>query len=92
MGAVIGGVSGGIQSALTGGSNPIADLNNKLHSSTAYNMFQQGTSQVATFTGGMTSTMKCFVEAVTLCIGDELIDSSGHIHVISGIYREECAE
>ena len=43
------------------GSGHIAALNAKLHQSTAYNVFQFGVSAIATFTGGMASTMKCFV-------------------------------
>lgn len=43
------------------GSGNIAALNDKLHSSKAYNFFQTGVSVTAAFTGGMTSTMKCFI-------------------------------
>ncbi len=43
------------------GTGDIAALNAKLHESTAYNIFQTGISAVAVFTGGMTTTMKCFV-------------------------------
>jgi len=43
------------------GSGHIAALNAKLHESTAYNVFQFGVSAVAAFTGGMASTMQCFV-------------------------------
>lgn len=43
------------------GSGNIAALNSKLHESTAYNVFQTGVTALAIFTGGMTSTMKCFV-------------------------------
>ena len=43
------------------GSGNIAALNSKLHESTAYNVFQTGVTAVAIFTGGMTTTMKCFV-------------------------------
>ena len=43
------------------GSGHIAALNAKLHESTAYNVFQLGVSAVAAFTGGMSTTMKCFV-------------------------------
>lgn len=43
------------------GSGKIAELNAKLHSSTAYNVFQFAVSATAAFTGGMTSTMNCFV-------------------------------
>ena len=43
------------------GSGHIAELNAKLHSSKAYNIFQTGIGVVSTLTGGMTTTMKCFV-------------------------------
>lgn len=43
------------------GSGNIAALNSKLHESKAYNIFQTGVTAVAIFTGGMTTTMKCFV-------------------------------
>ena len=43
------------------GTGDIAALNAKLHESKAYNIFQVGVSAVAVFTGGMTTTMKCFV-------------------------------
>ena len=47
--------------AIDNKNNPIADLNKKLHSSKAYNIFQTSVSALAVFTGGMTTTMKCFV-------------------------------
>ena len=43
------------------GNGNIAALNSKLHESKAYNIFQTGVTAVAIFTGGMTTTMKCFV-------------------------------
>ena len=43
------------------GTGAIYDLNSKLHSNKAYNFFQTGVSGIAVFTGGMTSTMKCFI-------------------------------
>ena len=43
------------------GTGDIAKLNAKLHESKAYNIFQTGISAVAALTGGMTTTMKCFV-------------------------------
>ena len=151
--------------AIDNKNNPIADLNKKLHSSKAYNIFQTGISALAVFTGGMTSTMSCFIEgtlvstisgrcaidkinvgdkvlsanpetldkkykcvekvfrrkvkklihlvvddeelvttenhpfyvmergfleASIVCIGDELVDSNGNIHIVNGIYRELC--
>ena len=47
--------------AIDGKNNPIADLNKKLHSNKSYNIFQTSVSALAVFTGGMTTTMKCFV-------------------------------
>jgi len=43
------------------GPGTIYDLNSKLHSNTAYNIFQIGVTALAVFTGGMTGTMKCFI-------------------------------
>ena len=43
------------------GSGTIYDLNSKLHSNKAYNIFQIGVTALAVFTGGMTGTMKCFI-------------------------------
>ena len=43
------------------GKGDIAALNARLHESKAYNIFQTGVTAVAVFTGGMTTTMKCFV-------------------------------
>jgi hypothetical protein len=43
------------------GTGDIAALNAKLHENKAYNLFQIGVSATAVFTGGMTTTMKCFV-------------------------------
>ena len=43
------------------GSGTIYDLNSKLHSNTAYNIFQTGVTALAVFTGGMTGTIKCFI-------------------------------
>lgn len=31
-----------------------------------------------------------FLEASIVCIGDELVDSNGNIHIVNGIYRELC--
>ena len=153
--------------AIDNKNNPIADLNKKLHSSKAYNIFQTSVSALAVFTGGMTTTMACFVagvmvvtidglspidklkvgdkvlaldaetldknyknveviykrkvdslvhliiddeeiittknhpfyvkergfvEATLLCIGNELLDSNGDIHLVNDIYREKCIE
>ena len=43
------------------GPGTIYDLNSKLHSNKAYNIFQTGVSALAVFTGGMKATMKCFI-------------------------------
>ena len=43
------------------GTGDIAALNAKLHENKAYNLFQVGVTATAIFTGGMTTTMKCFV-------------------------------
>ncbi len=43
------------------GSGHIAAFNEKLHNNKAYNFFQNGVSVTAAFTGGMTTTMTCFV-------------------------------
>ena len=43
------------------GTGDIAALNAKLHENKAYNIFQIGVTATAIFTGGMTTTMKCFV-------------------------------
>ncbi len=43
------------------GTGDIAKLNAKLHESKAYNLFQTGIAATAVLTGGMTTTMKCFV-------------------------------
>jgi hypothetical protein len=61
--------------ALDNGHNPIADLNKKLHSNKAYNIFQTGVSALAVFTGGMTSTMKCFIA------GTKVITSNGLVTI-----------
>ena len=50
------------------GSGTIYDLNSKLHSNTAYNIFQTGVTALAVFTGGMTSTMKCFIAGTLIAI------------------------
>ena len=151
--------------AIDNKNNPIADLNKKLHSSKAYNIFQTSVSALAVFTGGMTTTMSCFIagtlvatkkgkipieevkcndwvlsaapntlrksykrvenifnrqvdflihlyisgdEIVTsdnhpfyivgkgfvaaslLCVGMQLIDAKGDVHVLENIYREQC--
>ena len=66
-------VSGGISTVMGGfdtlamcagmidPDNPLTALNDKLHQSKLYNGFQEATGIVATFTGGASSTMACFV-------------------------------
>ena len=46
---------------IDGDNNWLYEMNQKLHSSTAYNYFQMGASALAVFTGGMRQTMTCFV-------------------------------
>ena len=53
-------------------NNPIADLNKKLHSNKAYNIFQTSVSVLAVFTGGMTKTMSCFVAGTLVLTIDGL--------------------
>lgn len=54
--------------ALAFGSGTIYDLNSKLHSNKAYNIFQTGVTALAVFTGGMTGTMKCFIAGTLIAI------------------------
>lgn len=42
-------------------NNSLVKLNQKLHESAAYNIFQGGVNALAIFTGAATTTMKCFV-------------------------------
>lgn len=58
--------------AIDNKNNPIADLNKKLHSNKAYNVFQISVSALAVFTGGMTTTMKCFVAGTLVLTIDGL--------------------
>lgn len=51
----------------------LADFNAKLHESTAYNIFQIGVTALAAFTGGMTSTMSCFVAGTMVLTANGLI-------------------
>ena len=55
------------------GNGDIAALNSKLHESTAYNVFQTGVTALAIFTGGMTSTMKCFVAGTMILTAEGLV-------------------
>ena len=51
----------------------IAELNSKLHQSKAYKFFQLGVSGIAAFTGGMTTTMKCFVAGTLVATATGLV-------------------
>ncbi len=55
------------------GTGDIAALNAKLHENKAYNLFQIGVSATAVFTGGMTTTMKCFVAGTLVLTANGLI-------------------
>ena len=54
------------------GNGNIAALNSKLHESTAYNVFQTGVTALAIFTGGMATTMKCFVAGTMILTAEGL--------------------
>lgn len=53
--------------------NPLVKFNNMLQSSVAYNIFKEGVGLLATFTGGATSTMKCFVAGTMILTAGGLI-------------------
>ena len=55
------------------GNGDIAALNSKLHESTAYNVFQTGVTALAIFTGGMTTSMKCFVAGTMILTAEGLV-------------------
>ena len=55
------------------GTGDIAALNAKLHENKAYNIFQIGVTATAIFTGGMTTTMKCFVAGTLVLTANGLI-------------------
>ena len=55
------------------GTGDIAALNAKLHENKAYNLFQVGVTATAIFTGGMTTTMKCFVAGTLVLTANGLI-------------------
>ena len=55
------------------GNGDIATLNAKLHESKAYNIFQTGVAAIAVFTGGMTTTMKCFVAGTLVLTASGLV-------------------
>lgn len=54
-------------------NNPLVKLNQKLHESAVYNFLQVGINAVAIFTGGMTSTMKCFVAGTLVATAAGLV-------------------
>lgn len=55
------------------GTGDIAALNAKLHENKAYNLFQVGVTATAIFTGGMTTTMKCFVAGTLVLTANGLV-------------------
>ena len=55
------------------GNGDIATLNAKLHESKAYNIFQTGVTATAVSTGGMTTTMKCFVAGTLVLTASGLV-------------------
>ena len=55
------------------GGGVIADLNNTLHGSTAYNIFQSGVSYASVFTGGAAGEITCFVAGTLVATKDGLV-------------------
>ena len=53
--------------------NPLVQLNQKLHSSVVYNVFQAGVNALAIFTGAATTTMKCFVAGTMILTASGLV-------------------
>ncbi len=53
--------------------NPLVQINQKLHSSAAYNLFQVGVNGLALFTGAASSTMKCFVAGTMVLTASGLV-------------------
>ncbi len=53
--------------------NPLVQINQKLHSSAAYNLFQVGVNALAIFTGAASSTMKCFVAGTLILTATGLV-------------------
>ena len=53
--------------------NPLVQINQKLHSSVAYNVFQVGVNALAIFTGAASSTMKCFVAGTMILTATGLV-------------------
>lgn len=54
-------------------NNPLVKLNQKLHESAVYNFLQIGVNAVAIFTGGMASTIKCFVAGTLVATAAGLV-------------------
>ena len=53
--------------------NPLVKFNNMLQSSVAYNIFSTGVGLLASFTGGATTTMKCFVAGTMILTAGGLV-------------------
>lgn len=76
--AVMSGIMDGFDTLVFGLSffdpnNPLVKLNQKLHDSTLYNVFQVGVNALAIFTGAASSTMKCFVAGTLVATATGLI-------------------
>ena len=76
--AVMSGIMDGFDTLVFGLSffdpnNPLVKLNQKLHDSTLYNVFQVGVNALAIFTGAASSTMKCFVAGTLVAPATGLI-------------------
>ena len=75
---------------IDGDNNWLYEMNQKLHSSTAYNYFQMGASALAVFTGGMSQTMTCFV-AGTMILTAAGLTAIEHIKAGDKVSRKECS-
>lgn len=53
--------------------NPLVQINQKLHSSAAYNVFRAGVNALAIFIGAASSTMKCFVAGTLVLTASGLV-------------------
>ena len=76
--AVMSGIMDGFDTLVFGLSffdpnNPLVKLNQKLHDSTLYNVFQVGVNALAIFTGAASSTMKCFVAGTLVATATGLV-------------------
>lgn len=76
--AVMSGIMDGFDTLVFGLSffdpnNPLVKLNQKLHDSTLYNVFQVGVNALAIFTGAASSTMKCFVAGTLVATAAGLV-------------------